>query len=100
MFFLLYTKNGFICLNILDRYHNGITGPRGEVDVVGVGGDAPVPLLYVACHILTDAFNPLAGTVGPFKNNTLNFSPNSPNQLILFHRPGSSLTYAVASAGV
>lgn len=47
-------------------YHDGITGPCGEVDVVGVGRDSTISPLYVARHILTDTLDPLAGTVGPF----------------------------------
>lgn len=60
-------KTQIIRLKVFDTYHNGITGPGGEVDVVRVGGDPTVPLLYVASHILTDALNSLAGTVGPFR---------------------------------
>lgn len=48
-----------------NHYHNGITGPSGEVDVVRVGGDSTISPLYVARHILTDTLNALAGTVGP-----------------------------------
>lgn len=47
-------------------YHNGITGPGGEVYVVRVGGYPAISPLYVAGHILTDALDALAGTVGPW----------------------------------
>ena len=47
-----------------DTYHDGIAGAGGEVDVVMVGGDASVPLLDVAGHVPSDAFDTLAGTVG------------------------------------
>lgn len=47
------------------RYHDGFAGSGAEVDVVGVGGDPAVPPLDVARHVLPDALDPLAGTVGP-----------------------------------
>lgn len=47
-------------------YHDGITGSGGEIDVVRIGGDPTVPLLDVACHILTNTLDALARTVGPF----------------------------------
>lgn len=46
-------------------YHNSIAGPGGEVDVVRVGRDSTISLLYVARHILADALNALASAVGP-----------------------------------
>lgn len=46
-------------------YHNGITGSGGEVNVVRVGGDSTISPLYVACHVLPDALDALAGAVGP-----------------------------------
>lgn len=47
-------------------YHNGITGPSGEVYVVRVGGYPAISALYVARHILTDVLDALTGTVGPW----------------------------------
>lgn len=52
---------------INQSYHNGVTGPSGEVYVVRVGGYPTVPSLYVTRHILADALDALAGTVGPWK---------------------------------
>ena len=46
-------------------YHNGVAGPSRKVDVVRIGGDSTISLLYVACHILADALNALTGAVGP-----------------------------------
>ena len=45
-------------------YHDGVAGAGGEEDVLMAGGDASVPLLDVAGHVLPDAFDTLAGTVG------------------------------------
>lgn len=46
-------------------YHNCITGPSREVDVVRVGRDSTISLFNVACHILTYTLDALAGTVRP-----------------------------------
>lgn len=51
---------------ISQSYHNGVTGPSGEVYVVGVGGYPTVPPLDVAGHVLADALDALAGAVGPW----------------------------------
>ena len=45
-------------------HHDAIAGARGEVDVLGVAGDAAVPPLDVAGHVLQHAVDALAGTVG------------------------------------
>lgn len=52
---------------INQSYHYGVAGPGGEVYVVRVGGYPTVPSLYVARHVLADALDALAGTVGPWK---------------------------------
>lgn len=68
-------------------YHDGITGSSGQVNVVRVGGDSTISLLYVACHILTDALDALAGTVGPFEHMKMNFDSvqctDRPNKLLM-----------------
>lgn len=52
-------------------YHDGIAGPGGQIDVVGVRGDSAVPPLDVARHILTDALDALAGAVGTWSAHGL-----------------------------
>lgn len=45
-------------------YHDAVAGARGEIDVVGVAGNAAVPPLNVAGHVLQHAVDALAGAVG------------------------------------
>lgn len=56
-----------------NTYHDGVAGPRGEIDVIRVGRDSTISLLYVARHILTDALDALAGTVGTLNEHELGF---------------------------
>lgn len=44
-------------------HHDAVAGPRGEVNVVGVAGNAPVPPLDVEGHVLPHRFDALAGAV-------------------------------------
>jgi len=50
-------------------YHDSVAGAGGQVDVVMVTGDASVSLLDEVRHVLSDAFDTLAGAVGTWKGN-------------------------------
>lgn len=44
-------------------YHNAVAGPRGEVDVLWVTGNAAVSSLNVLGHILAHGVDALTGTI-------------------------------------
>lgn len=47
-------------------YHDGIAGPRGQEDVVGVRGDASIAPLDVLRHVLSDGLDARAVAVSPW----------------------------------
>lgn len=51
-------------------YHNAVTGPCGEVDVVPVRRYPLVSVCDVVSNVLTDTLHPLAGTVRAWITNT------------------------------
>ena len=47
-------------------YHDGVAGPRGQEDVIGVGGNASIAPLNVPRHVLADQLGARADAVGPW----------------------------------
>lgn len=48
-------------------YHDAVAGARGEIDIVGVAGNATVPPLDVASHVLQHTVDALAGAVSAWE---------------------------------